>query len=254
MAKGSHKKTVKQIASLNDPLARRRLCNSIAVLPVGSMEQHGGHLPVSADSDIAVEVSERVCAITGYSLLPPVSYGVSFEHSPRLNLSVRGTTLRHLITDIAGSLADAGARGLVIINAHHGNQIHLDRLSEKIRGHAGAKTIRCIAVPYWKFMSTPFDHAGHVETSIMLACGSVNMRAAKKGFIEPDPITRAAHRELSRRASVSFMSVAKNGVWGDPRLATRAKGTKLLDEIAINIAAKCKTEMRATRLSRHRRA
>lgn len=243
MAKGSHKKTKAPVTSQSDVPARKRLCGSVAVLPAGSIEQHGQHLPVSTDSDIAIAVSARLCEITGYTMLPPLSYGVSFEHAPRLNLSIRGSTLCNLVCDIAASLADAGTRVLVIINAHYGNQKHLARLPKKIRGHSTTKTIQCVVVPYWNYMSQKFDHGGHVETSLMLACGLTDMSKAKKGFIESDSTTRSQHAALARRASVSFMSVAKNGIWGDPRSATRACGMSLLDEITENIANMCRKEL-----------
>lgn len=253
MAKSSRKKKDAQIASKSDGSARRALCGSIAVLPVGSTEQHGAHLPVSTDADIAKAVCARVCAITGYALLPSIPYGVSFEHAPALNLSVRGPTLRALVSDIASSIADAGARGLVIVNGHYGNKKDLARLPKKIRGHAKSKTIPCMVVPYWDYTSARFDHAGNTETSLMLACGAVDMSKAKKGFIEPE-LGVAAHKALARRASVSFMSVAKNGVWGDPRSARRARGLLLLDEIASNIAGMCRKEFaRKTAIKRKSR-
>lgn len=246
MAKGPHK-TDAPIAELTDAAARCRLAGGIGVLPVGSVEQHGRHLRVSTDAEIAIEVSRRVCKLAGYVMLPALSYGVSFEHAPGLNLSVRATTLRRLVVDIAASLADAGARGLVVINGHHGNQRHLAKIPSRVPGYSSKKTIKCMVVPYWKFMSVAFDHAGHVETSLMLACSSADMRHARRGFVEPATTTARQHDELARRASKSFLSVAKNGVWGDPRLATRATGTRLFDEMSANIAHECRRHMRIAR-------
>jgi len=61
----------------------------VAVIPIGSIEQHGAHLPVSTDSDIVTEVAKRLSKMKGYILLPTLNYGVSFEHAPFFNLSVR---------------------------------------------------------------------------------------------------------------------------------------------------------------------
>lgn len=234
MAKGPHKGKA-PIASLHDAAARRRLKGAIAVLPVGSIEQHGSHLPVSADTDIANAVCERICNITGFALLPAISFGVSFEHAPRLNLSVRPSTLRALVTDVASTLADSSVHTLLVVNGHYGNKKALARLSKKIRGHTTSNTVRCVTINYWEHMSERFDHAGHVETSLMLACSKADMSQARRGFVEPPSVTDSEHKKLSRRASVSFTSVAKNGVWGDPRSATRAHGLSLLDEISKNI-------------------
>ena len=75
---------------------------------------------------------------------------------------------------------------------------------------------------YWKFMDRGFDHAGHIETSLMLAISkNTRMNKAIKGFEEP---TGAKLKEASRRAEKSFVSVTKNGIWGDPRGATASEG------------------------------
>src|SRR3990172_6873725 len=63
------------------------------IIPVGSIQQHGPHLPVSTDSDIVYEVARRVSEKCNFLLLPTISYGVSFEHAPFFNLSLKRQTL-----------------------------------------------------------------------------------------------------------------------------------------------------------------
>ena len=65
----------------------------VAVIPIGSIEQHGPHLPVSTDSDIVTEVAKSLSEKKAYLLLPTLTYGVSFEHAPFFNLSIRESTL-----------------------------------------------------------------------------------------------------------------------------------------------------------------
>ena len=252
MAKGSRKDDTAKIASMADAAALRALRRRVAVLPVGAIEQHGAHLPVSTDADIATEISRRLCQISGYALLPTFSYGSSFEHAPRLNMSLRGPTLRAAVRDIAASAADAGAATLIVLNAHHGNRAHLARLPARVRGHSGGRTVRCIVVHYWHLMDAEMGHAGHTETSIMLALGSADMARARRGYVEPASMTARQRAAAARLSSRSFLAVAKNGVWGDPRGATRRIGESLLAEIAGNVADECARLLRASPRTRKR--
>ena len=90
-------------------------------------------------------------------------------------------------------------------------------------------------------MKENFDHAGLIETSLMLAISkNVKMSKSKKGFIEPI-MSKSQKAKLAKKASKSFIAVTKNGVWGDPREATARKGNQLLAEIVKNIEKKCQT-------------
>ncbi len=218
-----------------DPELRRmiRRKNQAAVIPVGAIEQHGPHLPVSVDSDIVTEVARRICNEGKFLLLPTLSYGVSFEHAPFFNLSLQKSSLRRVLADIIDSLASNKIGTVFVINGHHGNQESLRAIkSKKARVHV---------LSYWHYMQDPFDHAGLVETSLMLAISkNVKMSRARRGFVEPI-MSRAQRARLSKRASKSFVSVAKNGIWGDPRGASAKKGRQLLAEIAQNMGKKCQT-------------
>jgi creatinine amidohydrolase len=90
-------------------------------------------------------------------------------------------------------------------------------------------------------MNHEFDHAGFVETSIMLAISDrVKMKKAKKGFIIENlsKLEQSAAKKLSTQA---FPKVAKNGVWGDPTDATKKDGEKFLAEIIRNLAKECQS-------------
>ena len=78
-----------------DPVLRKEIDKKkhVAVIPVGSIEQHGPHLPVSTDSDIVAEIASRLCEKCGFLLMPTITYGVSFEHFPFFNLSIRKSSL-----------------------------------------------------------------------------------------------------------------------------------------------------------------
>src|SRR3989304_4984388 len=88
-----------------DPDLRKIIKKQKAVIiPVGSIEQHGPHLPVSTDSDIVYEVARRVSEKCNFLLLPTISYGVSFEHAPFFNLSLKkGACSNETPYDIVGN-------------------------------------------------------------------------------------------------------------------------------------------------------
>ncbi|HEY1248888.1 MAG TPA: creatininase family protein, partial [Nitrososphaera sp.] len=68
-----------------------------AIIPVGSLEQHGAHLPVSTDSIIVEYIARRIAERVGAFLMPTLTYGISFEHKPMFNVSLRNSTLSAVI-------------------------------------------------------------------------------------------------------------------------------------------------------------
>ena len=225
-----------------DPILRKTISKKkqIAVIPIGSIEQHGPHLPISTDSDIVTEVAKRVSEKYGYLLLPTINYGVSFEHAPFLNLSIRESTLRTVLTDLCTSLLSNNIKTVFIINGHHGNLKPIKNLDVKLKKISKNK-LKVFPLSYWHFMEREFDHAGFVETSLMLAISkNVKMSLAKKGLIT-DGMTKQEITKLGKLANQSFPKVTKNGIWGDPRKATKKEGQLILAEIIKNLGKKCQT-------------
>jgi creatinine amidohydrolase len=173
-------------------------------------------------------------------LLPPLFYGSSFEHEPFFNLSVKKTTLQKTLVDLCISLAKNNVRTVFIINGHYGNKKAFSILEGKVKKLIKGRT-RVFIFSYWDFMKNHFDHAGFVETSLMLAISKrVKMSLAKKGFTT-DRLTKQKRLQLRKLAARSFPLVTKSGVWGDPRKATKKEGQKLLSEIVKNLEKKCQT-------------
>lgn len=225
-----------------DPILRRSIVKKkqVAVIPVGSIEQHGPHLPVSTDSDIVTEVAKKISEKNGYLLLPTLNYGVSFEHAPFFNLSIRESTLRTVLTDLCTSLLANNVKTVFIINGHHGNLKPIRNLDVKLKKISKNK-LKVFPLSYWHFMERDFDHAGFVETSLMLTISkNVKMELAKKGLVT-DGMTKQEIVKLGKLANQSFPKATKNGIWGDPRKATRKDGLEILAEIVENLAKKCQT-------------
>ena len=212
----------------------------VAIIPIGSIEQHGPHLPISTDSDIVTEVAKRLSEMKGYLLLPTLTYGVSFEHAPLFNLSIRESTLRTILTDLCSSLLMNNIKTVFIINGHHGNLKSIKNIDVKLQKISKNK-LKVFPLSYWHFMKREFDHAGFVETSLMLAISkNVKMKLAKKGLIT-DGMTKQEIKILGKLANQSFPKATKNGIWGDPTKATKQDGKTILAEIIKNLGKKCQT-------------
>ena len=220
-------------SELYDPEFRKLIKSKkqTVIIPVGSLEQHGAHLPITTDSDIVTEIASRLAKKCGFIVLPTINYGVSYEHSPLFNTSIDGKVLGNILMNIIHSLKENNVNSIIILNGHHGN----DRIIGTLRSVS--------SYSYWHFMKHEFDHAGFVETSIMLAISAkVKMKKAKKGLITKD----LSNKEIQRINKLStkpggFPKVAKNGVWGDPTGATKKDGKKFLTEIVRNLAKECQS-------------
>jgi creatinine amidohydrolase len=81
-----------------------------AIIPVGSLEQHGAHLPVSTDSLITEYIARVLAEKIGGLVLPVISYGVSFEHKPMFNISLHNSTLSLVLRDVCTSLLENSMR------------------------------------------------------------------------------------------------------------------------------------------------
>lgn len=205
-----------------------------AIIPVGSLEQHGAHLPVSTDSLIAEYIARLLSEKVGAFVLPVISYGVSFEHKPMFNVSLRNSTLSTMLCDTCISLAENRIREIIILNGHHGNtgalQYIPQEIQSKIPSHVNIHTLN-----YWQMMTPEFDHAGEVETSLVLAIAPelVHMDRAMPNSKDLSK-SKAAYSSLTN-APGSFPNITGNGVWGDPMKATASKGDKMIKEIIANL-------------------
>ena len=224
------------INDLYDPEFRKLIKSKklTVIIPVGSIEQHGAHLPISTDSDIVTEIASRLAKKCGFIVFPTISYGVSWEHEPLFNLSLKENNLRKILDDIITSLGKNHIKKIIILNGHHGNLHVLDHMEQ----------LDCVSTfSYWHFMKHEFDHAGFIETSLMLAISNkVKMKKAKKGLVT-NGLTDTEKQRINKISTKpgGFSKVTKNGVWGDPTSATKKDGQRFLSEIVRNLAKECQS-------------
>ena len=252
---------VMDASELYDPEFRKLIKSKepTVIIPVGSLEQHGAHLPITTDSDIVTEIASRLGKKCGFIVLPTISYGISYEHDPLFNTSLSPEYFEKLLQNIILALMEHSLTSVIILNGHHGNERNLEKLHRIFNDPAiaaaaaatapsGADTrvisrIRLQTCHYWKYMKHEFDHAGFVETSLMLAISDkVKMKKAKKGLIT-NGLSEKERKRINKLSTQpgGFPQVAKNGVWGDPTSATKKDGEKFLAEIVRNLAKECQT-------------
>ena len=205
-----------------------------AIVPIGSLEQHGEHLPVSTDSLISERIATLVADRLGCFVLPVISYAVSFEHQPMFNVSVKDSTLSKVLCEICVSLSSQGIKEVIFINGHHGNTGVLQYISQNVNTSI-SPDLTVFGINYWNAMHRRLDHAGEVETSLVLAIRPdlVKMERAKPNSRKLFK-SRIAYSTLATSPG-SFIRLTGNGVWGQPRNASKIKGNRLLREIVTNL-------------------
>ena len=206
--------------------------STTVVVPVGSLAQHGPHLPLGTDTLVAVAVAERVAARLGGNgrevwVAPPVAYGVSGEHQGFPGTTSVGTEVLGLVlVELVCSLATWCTR-VVLVNGHGGNDTAVETATAQLRdqGH-DVQWLACVA-------AGADLHAGHAETSLVLHLAPWSVRRDR--MVVGDLRTADELRPLLREHGVA--AVSPSGVLGDPRGATAEQGARLLDQMVRNALA-----------------
>jgi creatinine amidohydrolase len=217
---------VSLLADLTWPEAAAR-AGAVLVIPFGSTEQHGPHLPLSTDTDVATALAARVAAVrSDVVVAPAVPYGASGEHAGFPGtLSIGQQALELLVVELARS-ATATFRRVLLLSGHGGNAQPLGRAVRLLRSEQ--RDVR-VWSPHWRGDA----HAGRTETSVQLALSPERVRvaAATAGATE----SLAQLLPTLRRSGV--LAVSPNGVLGDPTGASASEGAALLDEAVAELSA-----------------
>ncbi len=210
---------------------------ALLLVPIGSTEQHGPHLPLDTDTRIAVALCERAAALSRQLVpdssgvprrrrvvAPAVPYGASGEHAHFAGtLSIGTEALCSMLVELVRS-ADRFA-GAVLASAHGGNHDAVMAAVSLLSSEG-----RRVAA-WWPRVAGGDAHAGETETSLLLAIAPelVRLGRLRRGQTAPLSELMAALR------AGGISSVSANGVLGDPLAASRGRGEELLEELVSDL-------------------
>jgi creatinine amidohydrolase len=224
---------------------------AVVILPLAAIEQHGPHLPLYTDSLIAGEVLQRALRKLPSDFpawcLPLMPYGKSTEHAAfagTITLSAEG--LIRALKEIAASVARAGFRRFVILNAHGGNTEIVDFVLRDIRHEQGLLTFALhtylrVAVPEEGLSEderTYGIHAGDVETSILLASNPDLVRQELAPASMPIHLKTLKHPPFMGPLTFGWLTedITRDGALGDATTAEAARGERYLERAAEQVA------------------
>lgn len=195
----------------------------ILLVPVGSCEQHGPHLPIHTDTVIAQAFADDLTTRRGDCLVtPPITVSASGEHAGFPGTLSIGTVV---MTDVVVELVRSAdwAVGVVFVNGHGGNAAAMQRAASVLRDDGRD------ALMWWPNAPGGDLHAGRTETSLMLAIAPAEVRLGR-AVAGPVP----AFDDLVRHG---VQPLSDTGVLGDPTAASAADGEQLFRRLADQLAA-----------------
>ena len=215
----------------------------VAVLPWGATEPHNYHLPYSTDNYETRAIAERSAQIAWNQgarviVLPTVPFGVNTgQLDLKLAINMNPTTQLAVLTDIASAISGQGVRKLLILNGHGGNDFRqmIRELQPRV------KLFMCV-INWWTcvngstYFDEPGDHAGEMETSIMMALHpDLLLPLSEAGPGKARKFRVAGLRDGWAWAPRQWSKVTSDTGTGNPAASTAAKGEKFLSAVAERI-------------------
>ncbi len=210
---------------------------TVAMLPVGSFEQHGDHLPLATDTIVACVIANRLATTYNVLLLSPVTISCSHEHEGfEGTVSISSRTLIAIIDDVQSSLFRSGIKHLVLVNGHGGNYVLSNIAQEanvaehRVALFPGREDFRVARERAGMVTTTSEDmHGGEWETSILLHSHPHLVRSTYSHNDHDAP--QRPHLLIT-----GIRAYATKGIIGRPSVASAVKGQAALDSLASSFS------------------
>ncbi len=229
---------------MTQPVAAQLLATSgVAVLAAGSIEQHGGHLPLGTDLFAAVSIAERVAHRLDTVVVTLSTVGIAHYHAGwRGSLSLAPETLIAVFVDICGGLRSAGVRRIVVVNWHEGNSATLRLAADKAQRGGDLQVVVAETHVITNLLhpdEMEFTHAGAMETSAVLAYDASLVHLDEATAPSDRTAGDEAHA-LFRRRDVfpilrDFRDIAPTGWYGNPERAEAGRAEEIAEEVADHV-------------------
>jgi creatinine amidohydrolase len=216
---------------------------TVLILPTGSIEQHGRHMPLGSDTMIAMSVSHAAAdrLPDQVAVLAPPWYGYSPHHMRFAGtITLKAETFLAVVEDIVASVIAHGFRRIVVMNGHGGNSALVDVLAATL-GHRFRDKARVACLTYFQFASATIaklrksqpggmGHACEFETSMMQHIRPELVAIDKAKVTYPDPGSAYLSTDLLGGSRVrtyhDFADLSESGTFGDPSLASPEAGAR----------------------------
>jgi creatinine amidohydrolase len=225
---------------------------TVLVIPLGSVEQHGHHMPLGTDTMLAHALSLAAAEQSGgrVVVLPPPWYGFSAHHMKFPgSITLSHTTLMAVVEDIVASLKVHGFTRVLLINGHGGNGGVVDVLAS-VLGHKHYGKMRIAGLTYFALAAQAIarlrrsepggmGHACEFETAMIMHIRPDLVAADKARTIYPDPGSPYLSTDLLRAGAVKtyldFKDLSPHGTLGDPSLASPEKGAEFFAAVVAEL-------------------
>ena len=238
---------------------------TVVLLPVAAIEQHGPHLPLSTDAEINAGIVKQTLAMLPDGptvlVLPALVVGDSLEHTSYPGtLHASTETLLAMWSDVGRCVARTGLRKLLVLNSHGGQVPLIDILSVRLRSELGMLVVRAnyfaFGTPANLFSSTELEHGihgGEIETSLMMHLRPDLVRVDQlDNFAGLTERMSAQNKFLSPEGATGFGWLSQDlnaaGVCGNASRADAKRGAKLLEHVSRSLVTLIK-EIAQTPLS-----
>lgn len=227
-------------------IAAQLKAKPLVILPAGSVEQHGPHLPAGTDTFAANVISHAVAERMDALVLPATPFGVTPMHMPfEGTISLTPETYMRVTTETCVSAAKHGARYLLILNWHEGNIPALAIAAEALHREHGMTVLTVqacyVAEEMYGKSCNGLTHGGEIEALAVLAYRADLVHLDRISY-SSDPghghrMDRLRRTRLYQPVLTDIRSIAPTGWFGSPQHATAEKGARMLADIAGAIAS-----------------